>query len=63
MTGQRIGYVRVNSFFHNTETQLENMAVDKVFTDKVSDKGMNRPQLKALIEYIGKKDTQSVFAC
>lgn len=34
--GQRIGYVRVSSFDQNPERQLEQIQVDKVFTDKAS---------------------------
>ncbi|MGY8249717.1 hypothetical protein L1Q27_27830, partial [Klebsiella pneumoniae] len=39
MHGQRIGYVRVSSFDQNPERQLEQIQVDKVFTDKASGKG------------------------
>lgn len=38
MHGQRIGYVRVSSFDQNPERQLEQIQVDKVFTDKASGK-------------------------
>lgn len=57
MTGQRIGYIRVSSFDQNTERQLENIAVDKVFTDKASGKDTHRPQLIALMEFIREGDT------
>nr|WBW58113.1 hypothetical protein FJNOHHKM_00004 [Escherichia coli] len=33
MHGQRIGYVRVSSFDQNPERQLEQIQVDKVFTE------------------------------
>jgi len=38
LNGQRIGYVRVSSFDQTPERQLENMRVDRVFTDKASGK-------------------------
>ena len=36
MHGQRIGYIRVSSFDQNPERQLEQVQVDKQFTDNVS---------------------------
>ena len=33
MMGQRIGYVRVSSIDQNTERQLENVDVVRIFTD------------------------------
>ncbi|MDE2437459.1 MAG: recombinase family protein, partial [Sphingomonadales bacterium] len=33
MNGQRIGYVRVSSFDQNPERQLEQVSVDRLFTD------------------------------
>ncbi|MCJ4354145.1 recombinase family protein, partial [Klebsiella pneumoniae] len=44
MHGQRIGYVRVSSFDQNPERQLEQIQVDKVFTDKASGKDTRRPE-------------------
>ena len=38
MSGQRVGYVRVNIFDQNPDRQLENDQVDLVFTDKASGK-------------------------
>lgn len=57
MTGQRIGYIRVSSFDQNTDRQLENMALNKVFTDKASGKDTQRPQLIALMNFIREGDT------
>ncbi|EBH9579182.1 recombinase family protein, partial [Salmonella enterica subsp. enterica serovar Havana] len=48
MHGQRIGYVRVSSFDQNPERQLEQIQVDKVFTDKASGKDTRRPELERL---------------
>lgn len=38
MIGHRIGYVLVSSFDQNPERQLENIQVDKLFTDSASGK-------------------------
>jgi hypothetical protein len=43
--GQRIGYIRVSSFDQNPERQLEQVQVDKHFTDKASRKDTLRPKL------------------
>ena len=51
MSGQRIGYVRVSSFEQNPERQLENVTVERTFTDKASGKSTQRPQLEALLGY------------
>ena len=55
--GQRIGYVRVSSFDQNPDRQLEHLHVDRVFTDKASGKDTERPQLRALFEYVRDGDT------
>jgi DNA invertase Pin-like site-specific DNA recombinase len=55
--GQRIGYVRVSSFDQNPERQLENIQLDKTFTDKASGKDVHRPQLDALKAFAREGDT------
>lgn len=57
MRGQRIGYVRVSSFDQNPERQLEEVRLDRVFTDKVSGKDTQRPQLEALLTFVRDGDT------
>ncbi|WP_159108478.1 recombinase family protein, partial [Salmonella enterica] len=52
MHGQRIGYVRVSSFDQNPERQLEQIQVDKVFTDKASGKDTRRPELERLLAFV-----------
>jgi DNA invertase Pin-like site-specific DNA recombinase len=47
-----IGYVRVSALDQNTERQLDSIKLDRVFTDKASGKDVNRPQLKAALEYV-----------
>ena len=51
-----VGYTRVSSFEQNSSRQLENQHLDKVFSDVVSGKSMDRPQLKALLEFVREGD-------
>jgi DNA invertase Pin-like site-specific DNA recombinase len=62
MSGQRIGYVRVSSFDQNPERQLENVSLDRIFTDKVSGKDTIRPQLEALFTFVRDGDTVVVHS-
>lgn len=55
--GQRIGYVRVSSFDQNPDRQLEQLEVDRVFTDNASGKNTERPQLRELLAYVREGDT------
>jgi DNA invertase Pin-like site-specific DNA recombinase len=57
MKGQRIGYIRVSSFDQNPERQLENVQVDRVFTDKASGKDTKRTQLESLLSFVREGDT------
>jgi len=60
--GQRIGYIRVSSFDQNPERQLEQVQVDKVFTDKASGKDTLRPELDALLSFVRDGDTVVVHS-
>ena len=62
MKGQRIGYVRVSSFDQNPERQLEQIQVDKMFTDKASGKDTQRPELDALLSFVRDGDTVVVHS-
>ncbi|WP_295623200.1 recombinase family protein [uncultured Lamprocystis sp.] len=62
MQGQRIGYVRVSSFDQNPDRQLEDVPVDKTFTDKASGKDTQRPQLDALLGFVREGDTVLVHS-
>ena len=62
MPGQRIGYVRVSSFDQNPERQLENVSLNKVFTDKASGKDTKRPELEALLAFAREDDTVVVHS-
>lgn len=60
MSGQKIGYIRVSTIEQNEERQLQAMEqyhLDKVFTEKVSAKDTNRPELQKLLEFCREGDT------
>lgn len=55
-----IGYVRVSSVDQNEARQLETMEknnVEKIYSEKISGKDTNRPQLKAMLEFAREGDT------
>ena len=52
MNGQKIGYVRVSSSDQNTERQLDGLTLDRTFTDKVSGKSIDRPQLQEMLRFV-----------
>lgn len=62
MKGQRIGYVRVSSFDQNPERQLEQVQVDRLFTDKASGKDVQRPELERLLGFVREGDTVVVHS-
>lgn len=56
-----IGYARVSTEDQNEARQLESFRsfsepISKTFIDKCSGKNMNRPQLKAMLEYVREGD-------
>lgn len=55
-----IAYVRVSTAEQNEARQIEALNkhnIDKWFTEKVSGKNMNRPQLEAMLDYVREGDT------
>jgi len=56
MKGQRAGYIRVSSEDQNTDRQLEGVDLDKTFTDRLSGKDVNRPELKRMLEFVREGD-------
>lgn len=55
-----IAYVRVSTVEQNEARQVEALKahnIDKWFTEKVSGKNMNRPQLEAMLDYVREGDT------
>jgi DNA invertase Pin-like site-specific DNA recombinase len=55
--GQRVGYVRVSTLDQNTDRQLDGEQLDRTFTDKLSGKDTNRPELDALRSFVRAGDT------
>jgi len=58
--GENVAYIRVSTVEQNEARQLEAMKahqIDKTFIDKVSGKDTNRPQLKAMMDYVREGDT------
>ncbi len=56
----KIGYIRVSSIDQNTDRQevaLKELKVDKIFTEKLSGKNTNRPELNKMLDYISEGDT------
>lgn len=62
LKGQRVGYVRVSSYDQNPERQLDDIVLDRTFTDKASGKDTQRPQLKALTAFVRAGDTVIVHS-
>lgn len=54
-TGKHIGYVRVSTIDQHEDRQLEalkSLNIDKLFIEKQSAKDTERPQLKAMLDYV-----------
>ena len=62
MTGQRVGYVRVSSLDQNPERQLDQVSLDRIFTDKASGKDTCRPQLAELLAFVREGDSVIVHS-
>lgn len=62
MSGKIIGYIRVSSVDQNFTRQLEGIKLDKIFTDHVSGKSIQRPELKAMLDFIREGDTLVVHS-
>ncbi len=60
--GQRVGYIRVSTLDQNVDRQLEGVDIDRSFTDRVSGKDTNRPELTALIAFVRQGDTVVVHS-
>ena len=52
MNGKVIGYIRVSSVDQNSDRQLENLKLDKVFIDRCSGKDIKRPALEEMLGYV-----------
>ena len=58
----RVGYIRVSSVDQHTDRQLDDIAIDRIFTDKASGKDVARPQLDELIRFVRDGDTVLVHS-
>jgi len=57
MTGKRIGYRRVSTYEQNPESQLQNIELDKIFTEIETGYSVkNRHQLQLLKDYVREED-------
>lgn len=61
-SAQNLGYIRVSSVAQNTDRQLDGLTLDRVFTDKLSGKDTNRPELQELLKYARSGDTVHVHS-
>lgn len=58
--GQMVGYARVSTIEQNLgrqEKALREQGAQKIFMDKLSGKDTNRPQFKAMLDYVREGDT------
>ena len=65
MRGQFVGYIRVSSVGQNTErqeNQLTGFTIDRCFTEKVSGKNTERPELIEMMNYLREGDTLLVHS-
>lgn len=56
----KIGYIRVSTEHQETARQQEIMSdygVDRIFSEKISGANTDRPQLKAMLDYVREGDT------
>ena len=56
----KIGYIRVSTEHQETARQQEIMCgyqVDRIFSEKISGENKDRPQLKAMLDYVREGDT------
>ena len=57
-----VGYIRVSALDQNPERQLDGLELAKIFEDKASGKDINRPQLRACLNYLREGDTLVVHS-
>lgn len=56
----KVGYIRVSSKDQNEDRQvkaLEQQGIEKVYIEKISGKDTNRPELKAMLQFVREGDT------
>jgi DNA invertase Pin-like site-specific DNA recombinase len=62
MKGHVVGYIRVSSYGQNTDRQLSDVALDKIFEEKASAKDTNRPVLQECLDYLREGDELHVHS-
>jgi DNA invertase Pin-like site-specific DNA recombinase len=62
MKGQNVGYVRVSSVGQNTERQLADVALDRIFEDKISGKNTDRPELAKCLDHLREGDVLHIHS-
>ena len=62
MPGERVGYIRVSTLDQNPERQLEQVSLDRVYTDHASGKDTERPQLATALSFLREGDTMVVHS-
>jgi len=62
ITGQRVAYQRVSSLDQRVDRQLDGITVERTFTDTVSGKDTDRPQLEAMLGFVRGGDTVIVHS-
>ena len=58
----QFGYIRVSTVDQNTDRQLDGMKLDRIFTEKISGKTVNRPVLKECLSHLRSGDTLHVHS-
>ena len=56
----KIGYIQDSTQEQNTlrqKTSMQTLGVDEVYSDRISVKDTNQPELKNLLDYVRKGDT------
>lgn len=56
----KVGYIRVSTVEQNTERQkaiMEGLGVEKLYTEMLSGKNTDRPQLNAMLDFVREGDT------
>ena len=62
ITGQRVAYQRVSSLDQRVDRQLDGITVERTFTDTLSGKDSDRPQLEAMLGFVRDGDTVIVHS-
>lgn len=59
----KVGYIRVSTKEQNTARQdelMKTLGAEKIYTDKLSGKNTDRPQLKSMLEFVRRGDVLTV---